>query len=347
MTSKRLLVLGAAIAIAFAYAVPAHAVIINFTVDTIGNGDVATPAGIAPTAGNIGKYTAGSYVALSGNISGTASGVSFGGAFTAQKAVVNPFSTGNPGSLLAFYGGNLLADLDVKANSIAFPGGSTVTANNYTGTYPVKGGPAVALTPAIGGGAIGVPGSDPANYGAAVKITALFGIVTVANGTAGVRDSVLDVNQTTPLTSQTLSSPLGTTATFTTKAVVSPEIAQLNFDYNLKGGTLAGSTIPDLVGRESITNTQSPNTGTQLGTLKSVLVDPVRQIYNFYITVPVTASTQQSITGAITATINVGTTGQVAAYALNVQVPEPATLALAGFAAVPLGFLAWRRRRRA
>jgi hypothetical protein len=344
MTSKRLLVLGAAIALAFAYAVPAHATLINFTIDTIGSAD-GVP--IAPTAANIGKYNAGSFVALSGNIAGTASGVSFSGGLAAQKASSGAWSTGNPGSLAAYYGGSLVADINAKANTVSFPGGSAANAGLYTGLYPVKGGAAVPLSPAIGGGVVGTPGSDPANYGVSVKITALFGLVTVANGVAAMRDTVLDVQQTVPLTSNALTGSLGGTQNFTTKTAVSASIDNSNFDFNLKGGVLAGSTVPDLVGRENISNTSAPVTGAQLGVLKSVVVDPVRQIYNFYITVPVTSTTQQSITGDIPVTINVTTTGQVAAFALNVQVPEPATLALAGFAAVPLGFMAWRRRRRA
>jgi hypothetical protein len=346
MTSKRLWVLqAAAIALAFAYTVPAHATLIVFTIDTTGAFDPSlTP--IAPTAANIGKYNAGSFVALSGNISGTASGVSFSGALAAQKASSGAWSTGNPGSLAAYYGGFLVVDINAKANTISFPGGSAANAGLYTGLFPVKGGAAIPLSPAIGGGVIGAPGSDPANYGVSTKITALFGLVTVANGTAAMRDTILDVVQTVPLSSNALTPSIGGTQNFTTKTNVSAQIDNSNFDFNLKGGVLAGSTVPDLIGRENISNTSAPITGAQLGTLKTVVIDPVRQIYNWYLTVPITSTTTQSITGDIPVTINVTTTGQIVAYSASYQIPEPATLALAGFAAIPLGLMAWRRRKR-
>jgi hypothetical protein len=348
MLSTRLWVLqGAAIILALAFAAPARAVLLLFTVDEIGVLDPSlTP--IAPTAANIGKYNAGSFLALSGNISGTASGVSFSGALAAQKASSGAWSTGNPGSLTSYYTGGLLVDVNVKANvatAISFPGGSSINANNYTGLYPVKGGAAVPLSPAIGGGAIGTPGSDPANYGTSVKITALFGLVTVANGTASMRDTVLDVAQTVPLSSNTLTPVVSSTQNFTTKTNVSAQIDNSNFDFNLKGGVLAGSTVPDLVGRETISNTSAPITGAQLGTLKTGIIDQHRAIYQLWLTVPVTSTTTQTITGDIPVTINVTTTGQIAAY-VNVQLPEPGSLVLAGFAAIPLGLMAWRRRKR-
>ena len=77
------------------------------------------------------------------------------------------------------------------------------------------------------------------------------------------------------------------------------------------------------------------------------MVDASRQIYNFYLTVPTTSTTTQTITGDTPVTITVVTTGQIAAHSITVQVPEPTTLALAGVAAVPLGLMAWRRRKRA
>jgi len=343
MTCKRVLVLGAVIAVAIAYAAPAQAVVINFTVDTIGSADPSlTP--IAPSAANIGKYNAGSFVALSGSVSGSLSGLGFSGTFSAQKAASGAWSTGNPGSLVSYYGGTLLADVDPAKTAISFPGGSTLDAGVYTGTYPVKGGPAVPLTPQPGGGIIGTPGSAPADYGVSLKITAV--IFTAASGTAAMRDAILDVVQHLGVPNQALGAPVAGVQTFTVKNNIDPKIASSNFDYNLKGAVVLGNTVPDLVGTSPISNVQGTETGAQLGSLKTVVVDSVRQIYQFYLTVPTTSTTTQSITGDTPVTITVTTTGQMAASAL-VQLPEPATLALAGFAAVPLGLMAWRRRKRA
>ena len=76
MTSTRKwALLTAAIAIVFASSVSAQAVLITFTVDEIGSGMGTTP--INPSAADIGKYEAGSFLALSGNIAGSLSGTSF------------------------------------------------------------------------------------------------------------------------------------------------------------------------------------------------------------------------------------------------------------------------------
>jgi hypothetical protein len=343
MTSTRKwALLTAAIAIVFATSVSAQAVLISFTVDQIGSGMGTTP--INPSAADIGKYEAGSFLALSGNVAGSLSGISFSGNFSAQKAASGAWSTGNPGSLTSYYTGNLLAN--VTPTSVSFPGGSSIDASNYTSVYPVKGGTAQALSPALGGGTSGNAGTPaPANYGVSLKVTAV--IFTAASGTAALRNSVMDVIQNTGVSSVPLGAPVGGVQTFTAKNNVQPTIASTTFDYNLVGSVVLGNTVPNLFGTTNLTNASAPESGTQLGSLKTVVVDPVRQIYDYYIVVPTTATTTQVITGSTPVTITVTTTGQVAAYALNVQIPEPATFVLAGFAAVPLGFLAWRRRKRA
>jgi hypothetical protein len=379
MTSKKLLVLGVAIALAFAYAAPAQAVLINFQVDTLGNQDPTLPTSLAPTSANIGKYNAGSYTVLSGSVAATASGVSVTGAFTAQASSSGAFSTGNPGSLESFISGNLLADINPSLTSISFPGGSTAVPSgtqgsltstalipsNYTATYPAKGGAAVALTPAIGGGPINTTatGSDPAAFGVGISLSYLGTKLT--SGTAALRNGVLDVQQNTGVTSQALSAPVAGLQSFTVKSNIAPTIVNADFDYNLRAAGTRGTnpdgtgygvskvlgiitvTVPDLIGSSGLDNITAASTSTPTGNLRSVVVDASRQIYNFYLTVPTTATSTQTVTGDTAATITVTTTGQVALYALNVQVPEPATLALAGFAAIPLGFMAWRRRKRA
>jgi len=63
--------------------------------------------------------------------------------------------------------------------------------------------------------------------------------------------------------------------------------------------------------------------------------------YNRKMTLAVRIPIVQNLSGLL---INMTIAGTITAYAL---VPEPATFALAGFGAIPLGFLAWRRRKRA
>jgi hypothetical protein len=245
---------------------------------------------------------------------------------------------------LGFYNGTLLADVNDVTKTVSFPGGSTTTGLNYTKAYPVQGKAVVPLIPAAGGGVKGTPGADPANYGVALTIKAL-GFVTVTSGNAALRNTVFDVTQTVPGSSLPLTGSVGNQS-FVVKGTINPTIANATFDFNLPGGNVVlGNTIPDLIGSESISNVSAPQSGSVAGNLSRTVVDASRQIYNFYITVPMTTTTTQNVTGDTPVTITVSTTGQVAAYALNVQVPEPATLALAGFAAVPLGLLAWKRRR--
>jgi len=347
MTSKKLFVLGVAIALAFAFAQNASATTVTFTVDTTGTNSPVGGANIANTSGNVGKYNAGSWLTLSGNISASASGISASGNFGAQKAASGAWSTGNPGSLVGFLSGTLAADIDVKAGTIAFNGGSVVTGNNYTSKYPIVGGPAVPLTPAIGGGvSTTTPGSDPGVYGVSLTLKAL-GLFTAASGTAALRNVEIDYSQTVPGSSQALTGSLSTGASFTTKATVGLGIEGGDIDYNLKGAVVLGQTVPDIIGTGDIGSSTKANLNGAAGTLFGTLIDPVRQIYNFRIVVPTTVTTVQTITGDTTATVTITTTGQVVGYANNVQVPEPATFALLGFAAAPLAWLAYRRRKRA
>lgn len=343
MTSKRnWAIQGAAIMLVIALSHTALATPVTFTVDTTGTNFGATP--LSPlVAGNAGKYAAGSFLSLGGSISAVASGISASGTFGAQKAATGAFSTGGPSSLLAYYGGTLA--VDVTNSSVSFTGGSSLNGINFNAKYPEVAAAAVPLSPMIGGGPnTTTPGSDPAVYGVSIKLLA-FGVLTAANGTSSLRNLTTDItNAAGPVA---LVGAPGT-QTFTTAKTIGIGITSGNIDYNLKGSVILGNTVPDLFGTGSIAGGPvGVTTGGNAGTLTRTTVDASRQIYNYTITVPVTSTITNVITGSTPATILITTTGQIAAYANNVQVPEPATLALAGFAAVPLAFAAWRRRKRA
>src|SRR4051794_24714988 len=179
-----------ALSCALSIGAPARASVISFTVDPQGNATGLTP--IAPTTANRGNYAAGSWLTLSGSISATSGTLTATGSFAAQKASSGSFSSGNPGSLVSFYGGNLLANVDLYNNKISFPTGSTLAAGTYNAHYAQVAGAGVPLTPAIGGGIAGTPGSDLANYGISITLRA-FGFITAASGTGSFRNTTFDI----------------------------------------------------------------------------------------------------------------------------------------------------------
>src|SRR4029077_14229852 len=116
-------------------------------------------------------------------------------------------------------------------------------ANQYTGTYPIKGGAPVALSPQIGGGpSTAAPGSDPADYGVNLKVTALI-FFTAANGTAALRNTIVDLQQHPPAIAENLSGPLAA-QTFATNNNIEIGIVGGDLDFNLKGSVIAGNTVP-------------------------------------------------------------------------------------------------------
>jgi hypothetical protein len=132
-------------------------------------------------------------------------------------ALGSPILTQGPGSLTTTYQGPLF--LQLTPTSIAFPGGSEVTANNSGSWQPLPGGD---------------PGSAPANYGGRV-------VILFSTSLAAVRDAVFDVTTLAPfpLTSTGNSSSFSSSATFTTTS------GAIDFNSPLAGsGTqpLAGST---------------------------------------------------------------------------------------------------------
>ncbi len=317
----------------------AQAAVVSFTVDT--SGTASGLAEIAPTVANQTKYNAGSWMTLSGNISATSGSLTASGNFQTQSGagVSGSFPTGNPGSLTSFFTGTLLADVDLSGNTISFPGGSTLNAGLYNSKYPPVANPPVNLTPAIGGGTIGGPsGSDPANFGVAVTLKALGGLVTAANGTAALRDSVYDVAQTVPATNAALT-PSGPDLKFNTSGNLSISQPQGTIDYNLIGAL--GTTVPNLAGTTSIGSPLATPTTDGQGTLTVVPWNGWQQ--KLFLTVPIKATILQTITGTTPASITLTVVGTMSAYAI---IPEPATVTMLGVGLSALIPLAWYRRRK-
>ena len=321
-------ILGLIVVLASAQLANAAPVPITFSIDTTGGGTGLTP--ISNVAGNVGKYAAGSWLTLGLGISGSYSGISLSGTATGQAAASGSFSTGNPGSLVSYLGGTLNATVDPTSGTIAFLGGTNADPTLYDAHYPEVSAAPVPLSPQIGGGVIGTPGSDPADYGINLTVKALS-IFTAASGTGAVRNAAFDVTGA----ALPLSGPSGN-QTFTTNNNLALTITGGNFDYNLKGSVILGNTVPDLFGTTSLVGAPAALTTGAAGTLTTTVVDAARQIYNYTITVPIKASIIESIpidaTNSITATVT--QTGQIVGFANNVQVPEPGSLALAAFAGV-------------
>lgn len=330
---------GAAIALVVALSQLGNAAPITFTIDTTGGATGLTP--IANTTANTGKYAAGSWLTLSGNISASASGITAAGAFGATKASSGSFSTGNPGSLTAYYSGSLLAN--VTPTTIDFPGGSSMDANIFTGTYPEVSAAPVPLAPQIGGGASGVPGSDPADYGVSITLKAL-GLFTAASGNAALRNAVADLQQNTGILNQALIGTPGT-QTFATTGNIGVALTGGNLDYNLNGATVLGQTVPNIFGTGSLAGAPIAVSTGGVGTLTTVIVDPVRQIENLMLVVPIKSTVTEVITGSTAATVVINLTGQVAAYA-TYQVPEPGSIVMLSMGGVALASVGYRRMRR-
>jgi len=337
-----------AVGCALSLAAPARASAISFTVDPIGNATGLTP--IAPTTANRGNYNAGSWLTLSGSISATASGISASGNIAAQKVNTGSFSAGNPGSLVSFFDGNLLANVDFYNNTISFPSGSTLAAGNYNAHYAPVPGPDVALSPGIGGGIAGTPGSDVGNYGISITLRA-FVVVTAASGTATMRDSIFDVGQNTGVSNEALSGPLGA-QTFVTNNNLALNLASGNLDFNLIGANVFGTQLPNVIGTTPIGSTTFTTTTDGVGKLTTTLLNSKKigeegALANMSLTVPIQTTIVQTVTGDTPATITLTFAGQFASYATNVSVPEPGSvvlMTLGCLALLPIGYRRYRRR---
>jgi hypothetical protein len=331
---------GAAIAVILGLSQVSSAAVVSFTVDTTGGATGLTP--IANTAANIGKYAAGSFLTLSGNISASTNGVTAASTFGVTAGSSGSFSTGNPGSLTSYYAGTLLAN--VTPTSIAFPGGSSLDASVYTAHYPEVSGAAVFLAPQSGGGASGVPGSDPADYGASITLKTPS-LVVAASGNAALRNAVADISQTGGILSQALIGTPGT-QTFTTTGNLGVALTDGDLDYNLKGAVILGQTAPNIFGTGSLAGAPIGVSAGGVGTLTTVIVDPIRQIENLMLTVPIMSTFTEEITGSTAITVAITLTGQVAAYA-TYQVPEPGSIVMlifGGLALIPLGYRRLRKQ---
>jgi hypothetical protein len=324
-------------ALALAQAVQAAPIL--FTIDTTGTATGLTA--IAPTTANRGNYNAGSYLALSGNITATSGSLTASGDFATQSGAgaSGSFSTGNPGSLLGFYSGSLVADVDTAGSTIDFPGGSSVTAGTYNAKYPEVSNPGVPLTPAIGGGAAGVPGSDLANYGIFDTLKA-FGIITVTSGTAAVRDAVFDVVQNTGITNELLSGVIGN-QTFVTNNNLALGIFAGSVDYNVAANATFG--VPDIFGNASLVSSTISPTTDGVGKLTTTLLGG--GLERLTLTVPIQTTVIEVITGSTPATLTFTFSGQIAAIAI-VPVPEPSSVALLGIGLAALLPIGWRGLRR-
>jgi hypothetical protein len=251
--------------------------------------------------------------------------------------------------LVSFYGGNLLANVNFYNNTIAFPTGSTIAAGIYNAKYPEVANPAVPLTPAVGGGIAGTPGSAPANYGVAITLRA-FGIITAASGTGAMRDVVMDVGQNGLVTSEALSGLVGN-QTFVTSNNVALGMTGGNLDYNLIGSVSLG--VPNVIGTTPIGSTTYTATTDGLGKLQTTLLNSKKigeegALANMSLTVPIQVTIVNTITGSTPATTTLTFAGQFATYATNVSVPEPGSvvlMTLGCLALLPIGYRSSRLRR--
>jgi hypothetical protein len=271
-----------------------------------------------------------SFLTLSGTVSAVDGTISVGpSAVTAQ----DPPKTGDPGSLKAFYTGNLL--IDQGPSSVSFPGGSSIDAINYAGANGVGGTP-VSLTPSVGGTAAS-PGAA-ADYGMNFKLTE-FVIITVASGPMAIRNLVADI------TSGGIStSTVGNTTSWASNlAGASAEnllVTAGNLDYYATLGSVVGGGVQNgtagLAGLPTTSNsnaTHSTIVVTNPGVSERITM-PFTVIINY--TDVISPTTPESIT------VNLTLSGQI----VGVGVPEPSTLTLFGFGVVGLLSYAWRSRRR-
>jgi hypothetical protein len=306
---------------------------VEWFVDTTGDNTGLTP--IANTPGNIGAYAAGSWLTVSGNVTGAMTGgIPLTGNFAAQKAPSGVFSTGNPGSLVSYYDGEFYGG--VTNNSFGISVGGFESARTYNGLYPQKAGPAIALSPQIGGGISGAAGSSAADYGANLSVKAL-GSFTYASGTIALRD--FNVSLRSNLSSVPLS---GTSPSQTFDMLNNFQIEVAGaLDYNLKGGVVLGNTTPDIIGSLHLYDTPMSLTGAGTGTLTRV---DLPGSHYYLMTMPITTTFVTTIPGDSPLTASFTLTGQIVAQGF--PFPEPSTIVIAGSAAIPLGLMAWRRRKR-
>ncbi len=321
---------------------PAHAVPVVFTLDPSGAANGLTA--VSPTGMHQGIYASGSWLTLSGSLSGSLGGTTASGNYSAQKTASGSFPNGNPGSLTDFFQGTLNVDLDslTSPTTIAFTGGSSIQAFNYTMFYAAHPNytslQAVIMSPNIGGGSIAQPGSAAADYGINAKTTALLGLATVSTGTLAMRDLSADLTQVTPGSTLPLSGPAGN-VTFTTQGNLSVALTGGTLDYNLKGGPFLDTTVPNFVGSAPLTGAGNLTT-TGNGSLTSTSLGGGEWLLR--LSIPVQFSTTDS-TSLAPYTLTDNFTGSIAAYAV-VTVPEPSTIALAVIGG--LSIFALRRRRR-
>ncbi|HEY1602242.1 MAG TPA: PEP-CTERM sorting domain-containing protein [Pirellulales bacterium] len=324
---------GAVILLTLAISQAANAQNLSFIVDTTGGATGLTP--IANTSGNIGQYNAGSWLTVGGNLSVPVAGVGTAvGNFGPQAGDFpsGSFSTGNPGSLVSYIGGTLLAN--VTPTTISFPGSSNLVPGLYTGTYPEVAAAPIPLTPANGG----ATGTDVGEYGIATTLK-VGGLVTVASVNSVLRSAVFDIQQNTGILNQALSGVVGT-QTFVTNSNLASGIATGIND----GAITSGSPATTSGFTTTIPATFAPSVGA-LGTLTTTMLDPARQIEQLMLTVPVSTALTFIISGSTPATEVLTINGQIAAHA-TYQVPEPGSIVMLGMGGVALASIGCRRMRR-